>query len=43
MQVRDATSNAVIECDMVSTSTSQSTFTFTTAPATNAYRVVIFG
>jgi hypothetical protein len=43
MQVRDASTNAVVECDMVATSTTVSTFTFTVAPALNAYKVVIVG
>lgn len=42
-QVRDATTNAVVECDIVNTSTTVCTFTFATAPTTNAYKVVIQG
>jgi hypothetical protein len=40
--VRDATTAAQIECDITYTST-QVTFGFTTAPATNAYKVVVVG
>lgn len=43
MQVQDATTRAVVECDMAATSTTVSTFTFAVAPATNAYRVIILG
>ena len=39
--VRDASTDAFVWCDIVATSTSVATFTFNTAPATNAYRVVI--
>lgn len=42
-QVRDASTNAVVECDIAQTSTSVTTFTFTVAPASNAYKVVIIG
>lgn len=42
-QVRDASTNAVVECDITQTSTSVTTFTFAVAPATNAYKVVIIG
>lgn len=42
-QVRDASTNAVVECDIVQTSTTVTTFTFAVAPATNAYKVVIIG
>jgi hypothetical protein len=42
-QVRDASTNAVVECDITQTSTSVTTFTFATAPASNAYKVVIIG
>jgi hypothetical protein len=42
-QIRDATTNAVVDCDIVMTSTTVTTFTFAVAPATNAYRVVIEG
>lgn len=42
-QVRDASTNAVVDCDIVQTSTTVTTFSFTTAPASNAYKVVIMG
>jgi len=42
-QVRDASTNAVVECDVVNTSTTVTTFTFAVAPASNAYKVVIIG
>jgi len=42
-QVFDASSNAQVECDVVLTSSTQTTFTFATAPTTNQYRVVITG
>ena len=42
-QVRDATTNAVVECDITQTSTTVTTFTFASAPASNAYKVVIIG
>lgn len=42
-QVRDATTDAVVECDITNTSTTVTTFTFAVAPATNAYKVVIIG
>ena len=42
-QVRDATTFAVVECDIVQTSTTVTTFTFIVAPATGAYKVVIIG
>lgn len=42
-QVRDASTDAVVECDIVNTSTSVTTFTFAVAPASNAYKVVIIG
>lgn len=42
-QVRDASTNAVVECDVTQTSTSVTTFTFSVAPASNAYKVVIIG
>jgi hypothetical protein len=41
--VRDATTNAMIECDVVFTSASVVTLTFGTAPATGAYKVVVIG
>jgi hypothetical protein len=42
-QVVDATSNQQVECDIVNTSTTQTTFTFAVAPTTNQYRVIIIG
>lgn len=42
-QVFDATSNALIECDVTLTSSTQTTFDFAVAPTTNQYRVVITG
>ncbi len=42
-QVRDTSTNAVVECDIAQTSTTVTTFTFGVAPALNAYRVVIIG
>lgn len=42
-QVFDATSNAMVECDVVLTSSTVTTFTFNVAPTTNQYRVVITG
>lgn len=42
-QVRDASTDAVVECDITQTSTSVTTFTFGVAPSTNAYKVVIVG
>jgi len=42
-QVFDATSNAMVECDVVLTSATVTTFTFAVAPTTNQYRVVIVG
>lgn len=42
-QVFDATSNLQVECDVTLTSATQTTFTFTSAPTTNQYRVVITG
>lgn len=42
-QVRDASTDALVECDITNTSTSVTTFTFAVAPATNAYKVVIIG
>lgn len=41
--VRDASTDAIVMCDIVATSTTQATFTFATAPASNAYRVTIIG
>jgi hypothetical protein len=42
-QVRDASTNAVVECDITQTSTTVTTFAFAVAPASNAYKVVIVG
>lgn len=42
-QVFDASTNEQVECDVVLTSGTQVSFTFATAPGTNAYRVVITG
>ena len=42
-QVRDASTDAVVECDITNTSTSVTTLTFTTAPTTNSLKVVIIG
>ena len=42
-QVRDATTNLVVECDITQTSTTATTFTFAVAPAASAYKVVIIG
>jgi len=42
-QVRDASTNAVVDCDITQTSTTVTTFGFATAPASNAYKVVIIG
>lgn len=42
-QVFDASTNAQVECDIVLTSATVTTFTFAVAPASNAYRVVITG
>ena len=42
-QVFDASTNALVECDITLTSSTQTTFTFAVAPATNAFRVVITG
>ncbi len=42
-QVRDASTDAVVECDVVNTSTTVTTLTFATAPASNAIKVVIIG
>jgi len=39
--VRDASTDELVYCDVVATSTSAATFTFAIAPASNAYRVVI--
>lgn len=42
-QVRDASTDAVVLCDIVNTSTTVTTFTFAVAPASNAIKVVIIG
>ncbi len=42
-QAFEVSGNAQIECDVVLTSSTQTTFTFATAPASNAIRVVITG
>lgn len=42
-QIFDATSNLQVECDVTLTSSTVTTFTFATAPAANAYRIVIVG
>lgn len=44
MQVKQAaTPFAEVECDMAATTTTTATFTFATAPAANAYRVIVLG
>lgn len=43
VQVRDASTNAMVECDITNTSTSVSTLSFTTAPTTNSLKVTIIG
>lgn len=40
-QVFDASSNVQVECDVTLTSSTQTTFTFATAPTADQYRVVI--
>lgn len=42
-QVFDASSGLQVECDVTLTSSTVTTFTFSTAPTTNQYRVVITG
>lgn len=42
-QVRQASDDAIVECDIVNTSTTQTTFTFAVAPASSAIKVVIVG
>ena len=42
-QVRQASNDEVVECDIVNTSTTQVTLTFGTAPASNAIKVVVIG
>jgi hypothetical protein len=41
--VRDAGTNAQVECDITYASTTTTTFTFTVAPTTNQFKVVIIG
>ncbi len=43
VQVREVSTDAVVECDIVNTSTSVTTLSFTTAPASSSLRVVIIG
>jgi hypothetical protein len=43
VQIRDAATDAVVIADIVNTSTTVTTITFATAPASNAYKVVIIG
>lgn len=42
-QVRQASDDAIVECDIVNTSTTVTTFSFAVAPASSAIKVVIFG
>lgn len=42
-QTFDASTGALVECDVTLTSSTQTTFSFAVAPTTNAYRVVIVG
>lgn len=42
-QVFDASTNELVECDITLTSATQTTFSFSTAPAANSLRVVIVG
>lgn len=42
-QVFEVSSNEMVMCDVIQTSTTVTTFRFTTAPATNSLRVVIVG
>ncbi len=42
-QVRQASDDAIVECDIVNTSTSVTTLTFAVAPATNAIKAVVMG
>lgn len=42
-QLRDKTSNALVECDIVVTNTTQVTFNFAVAPTSAQYRAVIVG
>lgn len=43
VQVRDASNNQLVEVDIELTSTTTATISFASAPATNAYKVVIIG
>jgi len=43
MSVQDASSFAIVYCDMAATTTNTATFTFAVAPASNAYKVTIIG
>lgn len=43
VQVRQASDDAVVECDITQTSTTVTTLGFSVAPATNALKVVIIG
>jgi hypothetical protein len=43
VQVRDASTNAIVETDMVLTNSTQVTFNFTVAPASNSLKVVVIG
>ena len=43
VQVRDASTDAIVECDVVNTSTTVTTLSFAVAPASNAIKVVIIG
>lgn len=42
-QARQASDDAIVECDIVNTSTTQTTFSFAVAPASSAIKVVILG
>jgi len=42
-QVFNASTNEQVECEVILTSSTQTTFNFNTAPATNQYRVIIIG
>lgn len=42
-QAFDATTNALVNCDITLTSSTQTTFAFSTAPTSNSIRVVIVG
>lgn len=43
VSVRQNSDDALVECDVVATSTTQATFTFSVAPAASALRVVVHG